>query len=80
MEFTNKKLIIKLFLIFNLISFQCVHADNHNISEILEKLQSDIKTLERAVYSGSLQIESQNNNDVNINHNNKIHYHPDLYQ
>ena len=70
MDLTNKKLIIKLFLIFNLISFQCVHADNHNISEILEKLQSDIKTLERAVYSGSLQIENQNNNDVNINNNN----------
>ena len=26
-------------------------ADNHNLSEILELIQQDIKTLERAVYS-----------------------------
>mgnify|MGYP003312756413 CR=1 FL=1 len=28
-------------------------ADNHNIYETIEQLQKDIKTLEKAVYSGS---------------------------
>ncbi|MBD1162902.1 tol-pal system protein YbgF, partial [Pelagibacterales bacterium SAG-MED12] len=37
--------IINFFLTFN--SF----ADNHNIYEILDQLQKDIKTLEKAVYS-----------------------------
>ena len=27
-------------------------ADNHNLNEILELIQKDLKTLEKAVYSG----------------------------
>ena len=43
---------INFFLIF--ISFSSsAFADNHNIFEILEKIQKDINTLERAVYSNS---------------------------
>ena len=33
-------------------------ADNHNINEILELIQKDLKTLEKAVYSGSINIDS----------------------
>ena len=29
------------------------NADSHELNEILEKIQKDIKTLEKAVYSGS---------------------------
>jgi hypothetical protein len=36
------------------------NADNHNISELLEIIQKDLKTLEKAVYSNS------SSNDLNI--------------
>jgi tol-pal system protein YbgF len=35
-----------------------VFADNHNLNEILELIQKDLKTLEKAVYSGSIDIEN----------------------
>jgi len=58
----NYKKIIQLkialvFIFFTNISF----ADNHNISEILELIQKDIKTLEKAVYSGTINSENSNN-------------------
>ena len=40
-------------------------ADNHNIYEILDQLQKDIKTLEKAVYSGSIELNSDSS--VNLN-------------
>ena len=43
------------------------YADNHNIYEILDQLQKDIKTLEKAVYSGSIELNS--NSSVNLNSN-----------
>ena len=43
------------------------YADNHNIYEILDKLQKDIKTLEKAVYSGSIELNSDSS--VNLNSN-----------
>ena len=33
-------------------------ADNHNFNEILELIQKDLKTLEKAIYSGSTDIEN----------------------
>ena len=36
------------------------YGDNHNIKEILELLQKDLKTLEKAVYSVSLNSNSSN--------------------
>ncbi len=50
---------------FFLITFS--YADNHNIYEILDQLQKDIKTLEKAVYSGSLELNSDSS--VNLNSN-----------
>tara|TARA_B100000965_G_C19524690_1_gene728213 strand:- start:217 stop:1161 length:945 start_codon:yes stop_codon:yes gene_type:complete len=37
-------------------------ADNHNIYEILDIIKNDLKTLERAVYSGSIEIEKNTKN------------------
>ena len=48
---------INLILIFFLVSAKSF-ADNHNIFEILELIQKDLKTLEKAVYSGSLNENS----------------------
>ena len=51
-------ILINLFLIF--VSFLSnSFADNHNVFEILEKIQKDLKTLERAVYSGSVNSSAE---------------------
>ena len=68
------KFFFKIFLLktFFLISF-CLNytfADNHNIYEVLELLQKDVKTLEKAVYSGTIKFENGNssaNNSLNEN-------------
>ena len=51
-----------LFYVFTLSSNS--FSDNHNLKEILEIIQSDIKTLEKAVYSeNKLNNELSNNLD-----------------
>ena len=68
------KFIIKLFkLNFFLFSvcFFCLNsnAENHNIYETIELIQKDIKTLEKAVYSGSTQMNSGSSNSTNFDGN-----------
>jgi len=53
-----------IFFLFTNISF----ADSHNLNEILELIQKDIKTLEKAVYSESTN-SNQSSNKKNINKN-----------
>ncbi|MDB9699922.1 tol-pal system protein YbgF [Candidatus Pelagibacter sp.] len=56
-----KKLIhLKFIFIFILLS-NIAFADNHNLNEILKLIQNDLKTLEKAVYSGSINTENSNN-------------------
>ncbi len=52
-----KLVILKLFFFLNLIFINISYADNHNIYEILEIIKNDLKTLERAVYSGSIDLQ-----------------------
>ncbi|MDC0898404.1 tol-pal system protein YbgF [Candidatus Pelagibacter sp.] len=56
------RFIFKLILLFffNLSFSQYSFSDNHNIYETLEIIKNDLKTLERAVYSGSIEIKSSN--------------------
>jgi len=63
MRFTSKLI---LFIFLNLSFFNNSFADNHNIYETLEIIKNDLKTLERAVYSGSIEIKKSNNEDINI--------------
>ncbi|MDC6468676.1 tol-pal system protein YbgF [Candidatus Pelagibacter sp.] len=57
----NYKNLIHLKFTFILIFFSNVaFADNHNLNEILELIQKDLKTLEKAVYSGSINTENSN--------------------
>jgi len=56
-----KLVILKLFLIFNMVFINISFADNHNIYETLEIIKNDLKTLERAVYSGSIEVKASNN-------------------
>jgi len=60
-----KLAILKLFLILNLVFINISFADNHNIYETLEIIKNDLKTLERAVYSGSIDVKA-NTNDSSV--------------
>ena len=60
MRFTLKSILI---IIFNLSFLQNSFSDNHNIYETLEIIKNDLKTLERAVYSGSIEIKTSSNDD-----------------
>ena len=53
-----KLVILKLFLILNFVFINISFADNHNIYETLEIIKNDLKTLERAVYSGSIEVKA----------------------
>jgi tol-pal system protein YbgF len=63
MRFTLKLIFIVL---FNLSFLQNSFSDNHNIYETLEIIKNDLKTLERAVYSGSIEINTSSNEQSNI--------------
>ena len=65
----KKLFTVKLFIIFNFIINQCAFADNHNIYETLELIQKNIKTLEKAVYSGSIEINNENGSSLILNDN-----------
>jgi tol-pal system protein YbgF len=62
------KFILKLIFIvlFNLSFLQNSFSDNHNIYETLEIIKNDLKTLERAVYSGSIEVNTSSNEQSNI--------------
>ena len=53
MKLNNKILKVNFVTLIYLFTSTCLFADNHNIYETLEKIQKDLKTLERAVYSDS---------------------------
>jgi tol-pal system protein YbgF len=66
MKFFKYLINLKLFLLLNiLINFSSL-ADNHNIYDTLETIQNDLKTLEKAVYSSSVEF---NNNNLNTSSN-----------
>ena len=70
MKMFIKKLRLEvLFIIYLSLSSHLI-ADNHNIYETIEQLQKDIKTLERAVYSGSTNLNNEiNNTDKSLDPN-----------
>ena len=58
-----------LTLILFFYSFSLSFADNHNISKILETIQKDIKTLEKAVYSESSNSSVNLSNETSLQNN-----------
>ena len=66
MKLIIKLLTIKFLVVFNLFFINFSSADNHNIDEILETIKDDIKTLERAVYSGSIELKTSNTNQSSL--------------
>ena len=57
-------ILIKFFLIFTVI-YSTSFADSHNIYDVLELIKKDLKTLEKAVYSDSLNGNSNNTSSSN---------------
>ena len=62
---------LKKFLIYiiflNFFSFTSSFSEDQNIYQTLEELQKDLKTLEKAVYSGSMDLNNENFNSSNFN-------------
>ena len=58
-------LFIKLTLFTSFFLVTHSYSDNHNIYDIIEELQKDIKTLEKAVYSGTLELNNNSNSSSN---------------
>ena len=71
MKFIFKIIMLKLLFLLNLVPISSLYADNHNIYETLENIQNDLKTLERAVYSGSIEVNKSvgENLDVKLDSN-----------
>ncbi len=59
--FSYKKLIYLKFTFLFILFSNVVFADSHNLNEVLKLIQKDLKTLEKAVYSGSINTENSNN-------------------
>ena len=59
-------IVINLFLIIILVSTKSF-SENHNVLEVLELIQKDLKTLEKAVYSGSLNDSISSNSTMDQN-------------
>ena len=66
MKFKIKIIILKLLFLFSFGIFNYSYADNHNIYETLEIIKNDLKTLERAVYSGSIDVNQSVDENSNI--------------
>ena len=69
MKLITKLIIYKLLVLLNLFFSNISYADNHNIYETLEIIKNDLKTLERAVYSGSVKIETASSGNSNSDSN-----------
>jgi tol-pal system protein YbgF len=59
--FNYKKLFQLKTAIFFILLSNISFADNHNLNEVLEIIQKDLKTLEKAIYSGSISLENSSN-------------------
>ncbi len=62
MKLILKLIVFQIVFVFNFVLISNSFADSHNIYETLEIIKNDLKTLEKAVYSGSIQIQNTSNN------------------
>ena len=65
MKIISKLIILKFLFLINLVFCNVSFADSHNIYEILEIIKNDLKTLEKAVYSGTIEIQTTTGNNLN---------------
>jgi len=57
---------LKLLFLLSLGLVSSSYADNHNIYETLENIKNDLKTLERAVYSGSIEVNKSASENLDV--------------
>ena len=69
MKFEIKKKFLSIILLISFFPFTFSYGDNHNFYEIIEQLQKDIKTLEKAVYSNSTELTGNINSNSNFSNN-----------
>ena len=69
MKFEIKKKLLSIILLISFFPFTFSYGDNHNFYEIIEQLQKDIKTLEKAVYSNSTELTGNINSNSNFSNN-----------
>ena len=65
MKIIFKIIIVKFLLLFHLVFSSVSFADSHNIYEVLEIIKNDLKTLEKAVYSGTIEVQTSTTNNSN---------------
>jgi len=70
MRLLSKIIFFNFIFLINFFIFNVSFSDNHNIYEVLENLQKDISTLEKAVYSGTVKISNSSDNSSTSNLNN----------
>ena len=63
----KKKIITALFFLFLLFFSQNSYSEDQNVLEILEVIQKDLKTLEKAVYSDSITVSSNSTTGLDQN-------------
>ena len=63
----KKKIVTALFFIFLLFFSQNSYSEDQNVIEILEIIQKDLKTLEKAVYSDSASVSSNSTTELDQN-------------
>ena len=69
MKLLKKLFIIKLIFASNFFVCSSTLAEDNDINEILKLLQQDIKTLEKAVYSGSIELDNGTSNSSTLDSN-----------
>ena len=65
MKIIFKIIIVKFLLLFHLVFSSVSFADSHNIYEVLEIIKNDLKTLEIAVYSWTIEVQTSTTNNSN---------------
>ena len=70
MNFFLKLFTLNLIFFIKFSFLSLAFADNHNIYEVIEKLQKDIQTLEKAVYSNQSTSENTSSSLSNSSNNN----------
>ncbi len=69
MKFLKSFVLVKYFFLVYFVLVNYSFADNHNIYETLELIKKDIKTLEKAVYSRTSELDNSNLNTSSFDGN-----------
>ena len=65
--FNYKKIVQLKIILISILFVNISFADNHNLDEILKLIQKDLKTLEKAVYSESIDLKKNNLKKIDEN-------------